>query len=105
MIDFGPDDRYFNALPLYHVYGLVACTLMPLMTGTPLFLYISPLRYRSIPELVYQKQCTYVFGTSTFLGHYGRHAHPYDFRSVRVVVSGGEKLNREVVELWQKKFG
>lgn len=105
VIDFGPDDRYFNALPLYHVYGLVACTLMPLMTGTPLFLYISPLRYRSIPELVYQKQCTYVFGTSTFLGHYARHAHPYDFRSVRVVVSGGEKLNHDVVELWHRKFG
>jgi acyl-[acyl-carrier-protein]-phospholipid O-acyltransferase / long-chain-fatty-acid--[acyl-carrier-protein] ligase len=105
VIDFGPDDHYFNALPLYHIYGLVACTLMPLMYGTPLFLYISPLRYRAIPELVYQKQCTYVFGTSTFLGHYARHAHPYDFSSVRVVISGGEKLNRDVAELWLKKFG
>jgi len=105
VIDFGPDDRYFNALPLYHIYGLVACTLMPLMTGTPLFLYISPLRYRAIPEFVYQKQCTYVFGTSTFLGHYARQAHAYDFHSVRVVISGGEKLNRDVTDLWLKKFG
>lgn len=105
VIDFGPDDRFLNALPLYHTFGLTACTLMPVMTGTPLFLYTNPLHYRAIPELAYAKACTYIFGTSTFLGHYARAAHPYDFRSVRVVVSGGEKLNAEVAQLWLRKFG
>jgi acyl-[acyl-carrier-protein]-phospholipid O-acyltransferase/long-chain-fatty-acid--[acyl-carrier-protein] ligase len=105
VIDFGPNDKYLNALPMYHTYGLIACTLMPLIAGTRLFLYTTPLHYKAIPELAYTRDCTYVFGTSTFLGHYARQAHPYDFRSVRVVVSGGEKLNREVAELWLKKFG
>jgi acyl-[acyl-carrier-protein]-phospholipid O-acyltransferase/long-chain-fatty-acid--[acyl-carrier-protein] ligase len=105
VIDFGPNDKYFNALPLYHIYGLIACTLMPLMTGTRLFLYTSPLHYRVIPEIAYTRDCTYVFGTSTFLGHYGRQAHPYDFYRVRVVVSGGEKLDAEVAQLWLEKFG
>jgi acyl-[acyl-carrier-protein]-phospholipid O-acyltransferase/long-chain-fatty-acid--[acyl-carrier-protein] ligase len=105
VIDFGPNDKYLNALPMYHTYGLIACTLMPLVSGTRLFLYTTPLHYKVIPELAYTRDCTYVFGTSTFLGHYARQAHPYDFHSVRVVVSGGEKLNREVAELWQRKFG
>jgi acyl-[acyl-carrier-protein]-phospholipid O-acyltransferase/long-chain-fatty-acid--[acyl-carrier-protein] ligase len=105
VIDFGPNDKYFNALPMYHTYGLTACTLMPLFTGTRLFLYTTPLRYRAIPELAYTRDCTYMFGTSTFLGHYARQAHPYDFYSMRVVISGGEKLNREVAELWSEKFG
>jgi acyl-[acyl-carrier-protein]-phospholipid O-acyltransferase/long-chain-fatty-acid--[acyl-carrier-protein] ligase len=105
VIDFGPNDKYLNALPMYHTYGLIACTLMPLIAGTRLFLYTTPLHYKVIPELAYTRDCTYVFGTSTFLGHYARQAHPYDFRSVRVVVSGGEKLNREVADLWLKKFG
>ncbi len=105
VIDFGPNDRFLNALPMYHTYGLTACTLMPLMTGTRLFLYTNPLHYRAIPEFSYTKNCTYIFGTSTFLGHYGRQAHPYDFHGVRVVVSGGEKLNGEVAELWLRKFG
>lgn len=105
VIDFGPNDRYLNALPLYHTYGLIACTLMPLVTGTRLFLYTSPLHYRVIPEIAYTRDCTYIFGTSTFLGHYGRQAHPYDFYRARVVVSGGEKLDDEVAELWLSKFG
>jgi acyl-[acyl-carrier-protein]-phospholipid O-acyltransferase / long-chain-fatty-acid--[acyl-carrier-protein] ligase len=105
VIDFGPNDKYLNALPMYHTYGLTACTLMPLLTGTPLFLYTTPLHYRLIPELAYTRDCTYIFGTSTFLGHYGRQAHPYDFYRVRVVVSGGEKLNPEVAQLWLTKFG
>jgi len=105
VIDFGPNDKYLNALPLYHIYGLIACTLMPLMNGTRLFLYTSPLHYRIIPEIAYTRDCTYIFGTSTFLGHYGRQAHPYDFYRTRVVVSGGEKLDADVVQLWMEKFG
>jgi len=105
VIDFGPDDKYFSALPLYHTFGLVACALMPLMTGTRLFLYLSPLRYRTIPELVYSSGATYLFGTSTFLAHYAQQAHPGDFASLRKVICGGEKLNREVAELWFEKFG
>lgn len=105
VIDFGPDDKFFSALPLYHIFGLVACALMPIMTGTRVFLYVSPLRYRVIPELVYASGATYLFGTSTFLANYGRQAHPADFQTLRKVISGGEKLNPEVAELWSQKFG
>jgi acyl-[acyl-carrier-protein]-phospholipid O-acyltransferase/long-chain-fatty-acid--[acyl-carrier-protein] ligase len=90
---------------MYHTYGLTACTLMPLLAGTRLFLYTTPLHYKIIPELVYTRDCTFMFGTSTFLGNYARHAHPYDFHSVRVVISGGEKLHPDVAALWWKKFG
>lgn len=105
VIDFGPNDKFLAALPLYHAYALTACTLMPLVTGTRLFLYTTPLHYHVIPQLAYTRACTYVFGTSTFLAHYARQAHPYDFFSVRVVVSGAEKLTPEVAEQWLRKFG
>lgn len=105
VIDFGPNDKFLSALPMYHSYGLTACVLMPLLAGTRVYLYTNPLHYRMIPELAYTRGCTYVFGTSTFLGHYARQAHGYDFHSVRVVVSGAEKLSPEVANLWSRKFG
>lgn len=105
VIDFGPDDKYLNALPLYHIFGLISCTLMPLLTGTRLFLYTNPLHYKKIPEFAYTRDCTYIFGTGTFLGHYARQAHAYDFYRARVVIAGGEKLSDEVADLWFRKFG
>jgi acyl-[acyl-carrier-protein]-phospholipid O-acyltransferase/long-chain-fatty-acid--[acyl-carrier-protein] ligase len=105
VIDFGPNDKFLSALPMYHSYGLTACTLMPLLHGTREYLYTTPLRYRVIPELAYSRSCTYLFGTSTFLGHYARQAHSYDFAATRVVVSGAERLNAEVAQLWLTRFG
>lgn len=105
VIDFGPNDKFLSTLPMYHSYSLTACTVMPLLAGTRVFLYTTPLHYHVIPELAYTRSCTYVFGTSTFLGHYARQAHSYDFFSMRVVVSGAEKLNAEVANLWLRKLG
>ena len=105
VIDFGPNDRFLSSLPLYHAYSLTACTLLPLLSGASIYLYTTPLHYHVIPELAYTRACTYVFGTSTFLGHYARRAHPYDFHATRVVVSGAEKLNAEVASVWLQKFG
>lgn len=104
-IDFGPDDKFLNALPMYHIFGLISCTLMPLLTGTRLFLYTNPLHYKVIPEYAYTRDCTYIFGTSTFLGNYARQAHPYDFHRARFVIAGGEKLHPDVAQLWFSKFG
>ena len=105
VIDFGPNDKFLSSLPLYHAYALTACALLPLLSGTRIYLYTTPLHYKEIPEIAYTRACTYLFGTSTFLAHYARQAHPYDFHKVRVVVSGAEKLNHEVANLWLRKFG
>ncbi len=105
VIDFSPADKFLNALPMFHSYGITACTLMPLLCGVGLYLYTTPLRYRVIPEIAYMRDCTFMFGTSTFLGRYGREADPFDFYRVRYVISGAEKLNPDVATLWQEKFG
>ena len=105
LIDLTRRDCVLNVLPISHAFGLLGGVLLPLLKGTPSYQYPSPLHYRLIPELCYERGVTCLFGTTTFLRGYGRHAHPYDFYRMRFVIAGAEKLTDDVRNLWQEKFG
>ena len=105
LIPANGNDTVFNMLPVFHSFGLTAGTLMPLNGGIPVFLYPSPLHYRIVPELIYQTNATILFGTDTFLNGYARAAHPYDFRSIRLIFAGAEAVKARTREIYMEKFG
>lgn len=104
-VDFSSSDIIFNALPMFHSFGLTGGLLLPIISGVKIFLYPSPLHYRIIPEMVYSSNATIMFGTDTFLAGYAKFAHPYDFFSIRYIFAGAEKLRDETRKTYMNKFG
>jgi acyl-[acyl-carrier-protein]-phospholipid O-acyltransferase/long-chain-fatty-acid--[acyl-carrier-protein] ligase len=104
-IAFNRSDVCFNALPMFHSFGLTVGTLLPVLAGVRTFLYPSPLHYRIVPELVYQTNATVMFGTDTFLRGYARMANPYDFHAVRLIGAGAERVSDETRKIWSERFG
>ncbi len=105
VLDFGIKDKVFNAMPIFHSFGLTGGTLLPLLSGVPVFFYPSPLHYRIVPDLIYDTNSTIMFGTDTFLNGYAKMAHPYDFYSVRLAVVGAEKLKEDTIKKYYDLFG
>ncbi len=105
LLNFDMQDKFFNALPLFHSFGMVCGFFLPILNSLSIFLYPSPLHFKIIPELVYDRNATVFFATDTFLAAYAKMAHRYDFHNIKYIGIGGEKFKDETFKIWSEKFG
>jgi acyl-[acyl-carrier-protein]-phospholipid O-acyltransferase / long-chain-fatty-acid--[acyl-carrier-protein] ligase len=105
VVDFSGADRVFNAMPMFHSFGLTGGTILPLLYGIRTFHYPSPLHYRVVPGLIYDTDSTICFGTDTFLNGWAKYAHAYDFYAMRYIFAGAERVREETKRLFFERFG
>lgn len=103
-IDLDPDWVMFNPLPTFHCFGLTGGVLLPLLQGLKAFQYPSPLHAKQITELLPQVKASILFATDTFLNQYARVAGPDDFRTLKFVVAGAERVRDETHHLFNTRF-
>ncbi|MBQ9881638.1 MAG: AMP-binding protein [Synergistes sp.] len=103
-VDFYRSDRVLNAMPIFHSFGLCG-VFMPVSLGFFVYLYPSPLHYKTIASICYDERITLLFATDTFLAGYAKAAGDnYDFSTMRLLVQGGEKLKPSTQQVWFERF-
>lgn len=99
------EDRLLGSLPLFHSFGYMACLWMVVHAGIPVVYHPSPLDTEAIGDLVRRYRVTIMFSTPTFLQLYTRRVAPALFGSLRLVITGAEKLPRTVARTFRDSFG
>ncbi|BCR03611.1 acyl-[ACP]--phospholipid O-acyltransferase [Desulfuromonas versatilis] len=98
-------DNICAALPLFHSFGFTGTLWLPLLCGFSAVYHSNPLEGASIAAAVREHRSTLLMATPTFLGAYLRKASREDFASLRLVITGAEKLKAKLADSFERKFG
>lgn len=104
-LDATREDLLLASLPLFHSFGCTVTLWYPLIEGVRIVTYPNPLEAGKIAKLVEQQAVTVMLATPTFLRAYLRKAEPDQLRSLRLLITGAEKLPNELAEAFEARFG
>lgn len=97
-------ERVLGILPFFHSFGYLVFWFV-LFNNAALVFHPSPLDVAAIGELVRRYRITFLVTTPTFLQLYQRRCTPEQFSSLRVVLTGAEKLPARLAQAFKDRFG
>ncbi len=104
-IDLHASDKILGCLPLFHSFGCTVTMWYPMIEGVTVVTYPSPLEVAKLTELIEEHSINLLLATPTFLRGYLRKATKEQFASLKLVITGAEKLPKKVAEAFEERFG
>ena len=98
-------DRVVGNLPIFHSFGLAVNLWMPICTGTEVDYVQNPLDGTSVVRVLRERRITLLLATPGFLQIYMRRGKREDFSTLRLVVTGAEKLRADLVKNFRELTG
>ncbi|MGA2867014.1 MAG: MFS transporter [Verrucomicrobiota bacterium] len=98
-------DGMLGVLPFFHSFGFTVTLCLPAVLGVRVAFYPNPLEAKAIGPLVSRYALTFLLATPTFLQLYMRGCSAADFGSLRVVMTGAEKLPERLATAFEEQFG
>ena len=97
-------ERVLGILPFFHSFGYLVFWFV-MFNNAGLVFHPSPIDVAAIGELIRRQRVTFLVTTPTFLQLYARRCTPEQFSSLRVVLTGAEKLSTRLYEAFKDRFG
>lgn len=97
-------DVFAGVLPFFHSFGFTGTLWFPLLAGASVVYHPNPLDAVTIGKLIEENKGTILMSTPTFLMAYIRKCSPGQFKSLRYVIVGAEKLREGIAAAFLKKF-
>lgn len=104
-LDLHEKDAVLGCLPLFHSFGCTVTLWYPVIEGIQLVTYPSPLETKRLAELIDKYRVSLLVATPTFLRGYLRGVNREQLGSLKLVVTGAEKLPPSVAAAFEEKFG
>ncbi|MGV3659716.1 MAG: AMP-binding protein [Prosthecobacter sp.] len=99
------NDSILGCLPLFHSFGCTVTLWFPVIFGLHLVTYPTPLEVKKLAELIEKYRISLMIATPTFLRGYLRGVNREALTSIKICVTGAEKLPRTVAEAFEARFG
>ncbi len=103
-LDLPKNSAVLGCLPLFHSFGSTATLWFPVIEGINLVTYPSPLETKRLAELIALHQVNIFLSTPTFLRGFMKRTDPAQFASLKLVVTGAEKLPKSLADAFEEKF-
>ena len=104
LLDAKKDDAILASLPFFHSFGSTVTLWYPLIEGVRIVTYPNPLEAAKNAALIERYKLTLLLATPTFLRSYLRKAEPHQLRSLRLVITGAEKLPLDLAKAFEERF-
>jgi acyl-[acyl-carrier-protein]-phospholipid O-acyltransferase/long-chain-fatty-acid--[acyl-carrier-protein] ligase len=98
-------DRVLGVLPFFHSFGYTVTLWGPLVIGASALYLPDPRAAKEVGEWAAKTKSTVMAATATFMRFYLRRCNPDDFKSMRLMVCGAEKLPMSLADEFAAKFG
>lgn len=98
-------DSILACLPQFHSFGCTVTLWYPLIYGLNLASYPSPLETKELARVIQKHRVSVLIATPTFLRGYMRGVNREQLASLKLVVTGAEKLPKSVAEAFEGRFG
>lgn len=99
------NDSILGCLPLFHSFGCTVTLWFPIIYGLHLVTYPTPLEAKKLAQLIEKYRVTLMIATPTFLRGYLRGVNREALASIKLCVTGAEKLPNTVADAFETRFG